>query len=143
MFPCWILLVIMGEFALCRYHIPRSFLKPRGNLLVILEEEYGYPVGISIDQVSITKVCGHVSQSHLPPVITRIRDEKHGNHFGRRPKVQLRCPSNRKISRILFASFGTPSGDCNSYGVGSCHSSNSRSNVEKVRKLMNKPFLDF
>ncbi|KAL6317789.1 hypothetical protein AAG906_030543 [Vitis piasezkii] len=114
------------------YHIPRSFLKPTGNLLVLLEEETGQPVGISIGKVSIPKICGHVSESHLPPVISRVIYKKHENHHGRRPKVQLRCPSNRNISRILFASFGTPSGDCQSYAVGSCHSSNSRSNVEKA-----------
>ncbi|KAE8695462.1 Beta-galactosidase 16 [Hibiscus syriacus] len=34
------------------YHVPRSFLKPRGNILVLLEEEYGDPLGITF--VSIT-----------------------------------------------------------------------------------------
>ena len=127
-------------FMHCRYHIPQTFLKPTGNLLVLLEEETGYPVGISIGKVYIAKICGHVSESHLPPVISRMRSKKHGNRHGRRPKVQLRCPPNRSISRILFASYGTPSGDCEGYAVGSCHSSNSRSNVEKVRSLF-KSFL--
>ncbi|KAI5405916.1 variant 2, Beta-galactosidase 16 [Lathyrus oleraceus] len=36
------------------YHIPRSFLKSTGNLLVILEEETGNPLGITIDTVYIT-----------------------------------------------------------------------------------------
>ncbi|KAM7253331.1 hypothetical protein ACFE04_025949 [Oxalis oulophora] len=34
------------------YHIPRSLVKPSGNLLIILEEEMGNPLGISIDTVS-------------------------------------------------------------------------------------------
>ncbi|KAL9396114.1 hypothetical protein Peur_010367 [Populus x canadensis] len=117
-------------------HIPRSFLKPSGNLLVILEEERGNPLGISLGTMSITKVCGHVSISHPPPLIswqgenqiTGTRKRK----YGRRPKVQLRCPRGRKISSVLFSSFGTPSGDCETYAIGSCHASNSRATVEKA-----------
>lgn len=37
------------------YHIPRSFLKPKGNLLVILEEESGNPLGIKIDTIQATE----------------------------------------------------------------------------------------
>ncbi|GLT47141.1 hypothetical protein SLA2020_208550 [Shorea laevis] len=110
------------------YHVPRAFLKPADNLLVILEEEDGYPLGISIDTVSINKVCSHVSDSHLPPVITQQKQR------GRRPKLQLGCSPGRNISRILFASFGTPSGDCQSYYASNtnCHSPNSLAIVEKA-----------
>ncbi|KAH9757093.1 Beta-galactosidase 16 [Citrus sinensis] len=119
------------------YHIPRSFLKPTGNLLVLLEEENGYPPGISIDTVSVTTLCGHVSDSHLPPVISwRSQNQRtlktHKRIPGRRPKVQIRCPSGRKISKILFASYGNPNGNCENYAIGSCHSSNSRAIVEKA-----------
>ncbi|OWM85111.1 hypothetical protein CDL15_Pgr027898 [Punica granatum] len=34
------------------YHLPRSFLKPTGNLLVILEEQIGYPLDITLDIVT-------------------------------------------------------------------------------------------
>lgn len=37
----------------CRYHIPRAFLKPSGNLLVVLEEEGGDPLGISLNTISV------------------------------------------------------------------------------------------
>ncbi|KAL2232361.1 beta-galactosidase 16 [Sesamum indicum] len=115
------------------YHIPRSFLKPTDNLLVLFEEEIGNPLGISVDIVSISKVCGHVSDSNPPPVVSWRREmPSHNKHHGRRPKVQLRCPSERNISKILFASFGSPSGDCKSYAVGSCHSTNSMAVVEKA-----------
>jgi hypothetical protein len=121
----------------CRYNVPRSFLKPKGNLLVLFEEEEeGNPLGISIDTVSITRVCGTVTSSYPPPVISwvgqnQIRTKQRKNH-GRMPKVQLRCPPRRNISKILFASFGTPLGDCENYEKGSCHSSNSSAIVEKV-----------
>ncbi|KAK2389890.1 beta-galactosidase [Trifolium repens] len=36
------------------YHIPLSFLKSTGNLLVIVEEETGNPLGITLDTVYIT-----------------------------------------------------------------------------------------
>ncbi|KAK9993670.1 hypothetical protein SO802_023373 [Lithocarpus litseifolius] len=119
------------------YNVPRSFLNPKGNLLVLLEEEIGHPLGISVDTASITRVCGRVTSSYPPPVISWVGQNqtrsKHKKKHGRRPKVQLRCPQRRKISKILFASFGTPfGGDCESYGFGRCHSSNSRTIVEKA-----------
>ncbi|XP_022894853.1 beta-galactosidase 16 isoform X2 [Olea europaea var. sylvestris] len=118
------------------YNIPRSFLKPTNNLLVLFEEESGDPLGISVGTVSITKVCGHVSDSNPPPMISwkrqTISQNKEKMHYGRRPKVQLSCPPKRRISKILFASFGSPSGNCEGYAVGSCHSSNSTDVVEKA-----------
>ncbi|XP_011003430.1 PREDICTED: beta-galactosidase 16-like [Populus euphratica] len=95
------------------YNIPRAFLKPTGNLLVLLEEEKGYPPGITVDTVSVTKVCGYASEPHLSA-------------------VQLSCPPKRNISSIIFASFGTPSGNCESFAIGNCHSSSSKANVEKA-----------
>nr|POF11220.1 beta-galactosidase 6 [Quercus suber] len=38
------------------YHVPRSFLKPSGNLLILLEEAVGNPLQISLNTVSITDV---------------------------------------------------------------------------------------
>ena len=117
--------------------MPRSFLKPEGNLLVLLEEEYGDPLGITLDSVSITKICGHVSESHLTPVAQSqtLSGLNYKKDHGRRPGVQLHCPSKKNISRILFASFGTPSGDCENYATGNCHLSNSTAIVEKVSFL--------
>ncbi|XP_052200823.1 LOW QUALITY PROTEIN: beta-galactosidase 16-like [Diospyros lotus] len=116
------------------YHVPRSFLEPTGNLLVLLDEEYGNPLDISIATVSISKVCGWVSDGHPPPLTswTGYNHKKHEKSHGRRPQIQLSCPKNTTISKILFASFGTPSGDCGSYAIGGCHSSNSRVVAEKA-----------
>lgn len=36
-----------------RYHIPREFLKPFGNLLVVFEEEGGDPLAISLNTISV------------------------------------------------------------------------------------------
>ncbi|KAK8684134.1 hypothetical protein V6N13_040166 [Hibiscus sabdariffa] len=120
-----------------RYNMPQSFLKHTGNLLVILEEESGYPLGISIDTILITKVCSHVSDQHLPPVISwqQQNETRHNNskkQSRRRPKVHLRCPPGRSISRILFASYGTPTDDCENYAIGNCHSFTSLPTMEEV-----------
>ncbi|KAF1002746.1 hypothetical protein AG4045_030528 [Apium graveolens] len=112
------------------YHVPRSFLKPTGNLLVLLDEEYGNPLGITLDTVSVTKVCSHVSDSSHP--ITSLKGGKKVAEKHEEAKAHLRCPSNKIISRISFASFGTPSGNCEKYSAGSCHSSNSKAIVERA-----------
>ncbi|ESQ27378.1 hypothetical protein EUTSA_v10018129mg [Eutrema salsugineum] len=122
------------------YHIPRSFLKPKSNSLVIFEEEReGNPLGITIDTVSVTEVCGHVSNSYPPPVIFWKRkshkrnEHRHRKHrYDMRPKVQLQCSNGRKISKVLFASFGTPNGNCWSYSVGKCHSPKSLAVIQKA-----------
>lgn len=134
----WMLLnvLLILNFLLFRYNVPRSFLKPRENLLVLLEEEIGYPLGISLDTISRTKVCGLVSESHLPPVCSWTRHNQSEEicqiNSSRGPQVQLQCPPNTTISEISFASFGTPFGDCESQILGTCHSSDSRATVEKV-----------
>ncbi|KAJ4700718.1 Beta-galactosidase [Melia azedarach] len=108
------------------YNVPRAFLKPTANLLVLLEEEKGNPLGITLDTIAITKVCGHITNSHLPLVNSWVRQRQKG------PTVRLNCPRGKNISNILFASFGNPDGDCESYAIGSCHSSNSKAIVERA-----------
>lgn len=38
---------------------------------------------------------------------------------------QLSCPSNAVITGVVFASYGTATGSCNSFAYGNCHSSSS------------------
>ncbi|KAJ6360627.1 hypothetical protein OIU77_004609 [Salix suchowensis] len=119
------------------YNVPRSFLKPTGNLLVLLEENGGNPLQISLDAASISQVCGHVTASHMAPVSSWIEHHHRAKNpakvSGRRPKVLLACPSKSKISRISFASYGTPLGSCTStLALGTCHSQNSRTAVEEA-----------
>lgn len=109
--------------------MPRSFLKPKGNLLVLFDEEFGNPLDISIDTVSVTKVCTHISESS-DRIISSKGDKKKKQETS--AKAHLRCPPKKFISKILFASFGTPLGDCENYSVGRCHASNSKAVVERV-----------
>ncbi|KAK9735545.1 hypothetical protein RND81_04G211700 [Saponaria officinalis] len=51
----WVsLLTSRGTPSQTLYHIPRSFLKPTENLLVMLEEIGGNPLGITVDTISTT-----------------------------------------------------------------------------------------
>lgn len=43
--------------------------------------------------------------------------------------VSLSCPSGQVVSKVAFASYGTPSGSCGAFKVGSCNASNSLSKV--------------
>ncbi|KAK9266225.1 hypothetical protein L1049_012429 [Liquidambar formosana] len=48
------------------YHVPRSFLKTSGNLLILLEEAGGDPLHISLDTISTKDLHEHISYYHLP-----------------------------------------------------------------------------
>ncbi|XP_057850340.2 beta-galactosidase 2 isoform X2 [Cryptomeria japonica] len=105
------------------YHIPRSWLQPRENLLVLLEEIGGDVSTVSIGTRAIDTVCVHVSESH-----------PQRNNKGRQlqiPKVRLKCGTGQKISAIKFASYGTPSGECGSFQKGVCHARTSFAVVNK------------
>lgn len=103
-----------------RYHIPRSWLEPENNLLVIFEEWGGDPQGILFVERAVASVCSDIFDGQ-PPL--------HKHSF---PKAHLRCPSGRVISDIKFASYGTPQGSCGNYAEGSCHARRSYDALRKV-----------
>lgn len=114
-----------------RYHVPRSWLRPTGNLLVVFEEVGGAAERISLVRRSVAGVCADVSEWH--PTVKNWHIEQYGKPEAHHlPKVHLRCSPGQSISAIKFASFGTPSGSCGSFQEGACHSPNSRSILEKV-----------
>ncbi|KAI3849823.1 hypothetical protein MKW98_026737 [Papaver atlanticum] len=103
------------------YHVPRSWVKPSGNLLVLFEELGGNPTQLSFATRQADSLCAHVSETHPPPVESWTSDAK--TKANSRPVLQLECPSpNQVISSIKFASFGTPYGTCGTYGHGRCSS---------------------
>eukprot|EP00252_Welwitschia_mirabilis_P002303 TRINITY_DN12214_c0_g3_i1.p1 TRINITY_DN12214_c0_g3~~TRINITY_DN12214_c0_g3_i1.p1 ORF type:complete len:374 (+),score=63.87 TRINITY_DN12214_c0_g3_i1:270-1391(+) len=115
------------------YHIPRSWLQPTGNTLVLFEEIGGNPSGVSLVTRSVDSVCAHTSESHLK-TINSWRLESTGSDAVQKlhkPKVHLQCARGQKISAIKFASFGTPHGECGSFQLGACHSQNSVAAVQK------------
>ena len=114
----------------CRYHVPRSWFKPSGNVLVIFEEKGGDPTKINFSRRKISGVCALVAEDY-PSVETWPENGKEHNKI--KTSAYLKCPENTSISTIKFASFGTPTGTCGSYSKGDCHDPNPTSAVEKVR----------
>ncbi|CAI9105115.1 OLC1v1003970C1 [Oldenlandia corymbosa var. corymbosa] len=94
-----------GQPSQLYYHVPREWLKPKGNVLVLFEEEGGDPTQISFATRQISSLS----------------------------RVELECPSpNQVISAIKFAGFGNPKGTCGSFSQGDCNSNQALSIVQKV-----------
>lgn len=114
-----------------RYHLPRSWLKPTQNLLVLFEELGGDPKGITLVKRSVSTVCADVSEYH--PNSKRWQIESNGKtQVFHQPKIHLHCGLGQSISSIKFASFGTPLGTCGSFQQGTCHAPASYDILEKV-----------
>ncbi|KAL6619204.1 hypothetical protein ACP70R_034343 [Stipagrostis hirtigluma subsp. patula] len=104
------------------YHIPRQFLNPQDNILVMFEEMGGDPQQITLNKVSVTGMCGNVNE--LSPSSLHSQEEE--------TAVELWCQEGKYISSVEFASYGNPMGDCMSYGFGSCHAGSSESIVKQA-----------
>ncbi|KAK7341805.1 hypothetical protein VNO80_24744 [Phaseolus coccineus] len=113
------------------YHVPRSWLRPKNNTLVLFEERGGNPKQITFATKQIGSLCSHVSESHPPPVDLWNSDAESGIKVGR-PVMLLECPyPNQVISSIKVASFGTPQGTCGNFKHGNCSSKKALSVVQK------------
>ncbi|RYQ98337.1 hypothetical protein Ahy_B08g094391 isoform B [Arachis hypogaea] len=109
-----------GEASQTWYHVPHSWLKPTGNLLVVFEELAGDPNGIFLVRRDIDSVCADIYE--WQPNLRSYQMQASGKADKPiRPKVHLSCGFGQKISSIKFASFGTPEGSCGNFHEGSCH----------------------
>ncbi|XP_022158679.1 beta-galactosidase 5-like [Momordica charantia] len=107
------------------YHIPRSWLKPTKNILVLFEELGGDASRISLLRRSMTGVCGEAVERHVKNESYIIESN------GEPDSLHLQCNPGQVISAVKFASFGTPSGTCGSYQKGTCHAPDSHAILEK------------
>lgn len=114
------------------YHVPRSFVQPSGNTLVLFEEMGGDPTQISFVTRQTGSVCARVSESHPAHIDAWISSAKSSR--GRPgPAVHLKCTyPSQIITSIKFASFGTPQGDCGSFNHGECSSDNVLAQVQEA-----------
>ncbi|XP_020240225.1 beta-galactosidase 8 [Cajanus cajan] len=120
-----------GKPSQALYHVPRSWLKPSGNTLVLFEESGGDPTQISFVTKQTESLCAHVSDSHPPPVDLWNSDTESGRKVG--PVLSLTCPHHSQvISSIKFASYGTPLGTCGNFHHGRCSSNKALSIVQKA-----------
>lgn len=116
------------------YHVPRSWIQPTGNVLVLFEEQGGDPTQISFMTRSVGTLCARVRETHLPPVDS-WKSSATGVLEVSKPKaeLQLHCPSSgHLIKSIKFASFGTPEGSCGSFAYGHCNTNSTTSIVEEA-----------
>lgn len=122
-----------GKPSQTRYHVPRSWLKPSGNVLVLFEEIGGNPTQISFATQELESLCSRVSESHPLPVEAWTRDKKSRRKSKSKPRVSFECPHpNQVIDSIKFASFGTPQGKCGSFSHGECRSTDALSILQKA-----------
>ncbi|KAG4955466.1 hypothetical protein JHK84_041445 [Glycine max] len=117
-----------GEASQRWYHVPQSWLKPTGNLLVVFEELGGDPNGIFLVRRDIDSVCADIYE--WQPNLISYQMQTSGK-APVRPKVHLSCSPGQKISSIKFASFGTPAGSCGNFHEGSCHAHKSYDAFER------------
>ncbi|KAI7732050.1 hypothetical protein M8C21_022941 [Ambrosia artemisiifolia] len=123
-----------GEPSQKLYHVPRSWIKPSENVLVLFEEMGGDPTQISFATQELESVCSHVSGSHPLPMEAWSQDKLRRKFMSKsKPRVSLECPHpNQVISSIKFASFGTPQGKCGSFSHGECRTADALSIIQKA-----------
>ncbi|GER46934.1 beta-galactosidase [Striga asiatica] len=109
-----------GEASQRWYHVPRSWLYPTGNLLVVFEEWGGDPYGVNLVKREVSSVCADIYE--WQPNLMNWQMQASGKvERPLRPKAHLSCAPGQKITSIKFASFGTPQGYCGNFSEGSCH----------------------
>ncbi|KAK4390716.1 Beta-galactosidase 5 [Sesamum angolense] len=113
------------------YHVPRSWLQPTQNLIVLFEELGGDASMISLVKRTTAGVCANAFE-HRPSVANYQVQSTSASKMLHQAKVHLRCAPGQSISAITFASFGTPMGTCGSFRLGNCHAQNSHSVIEKA-----------
>ncbi|ESR62475.1 hypothetical protein CICLE_v10017808mg [Citrus x clementina] len=107
-----------GQPAQTLYHIPRTWVHPGENLLVIHEELGGDPSKISLLTKTGQDICSFVSEADPPPVDSW---KPNLGVVSSSPQVQLACERGWHIAAINFASYGIPEGNCGSFRPGACH----------------------
>ncbi|XP_074580916.1 beta-galactosidase 11-like [Curcuma longa] len=120
----------LGEPSQSVYHVPRSWLKPKDNLMVVFEESGGTPENIAIMIVKRDNICTFFSQYYPGQPIsnqTQVQSVQDSTQ-----RAHLKCPGKKVIDEIPFASFGNPDGSCGSFIIGSCHAPRTKIAVEKA-----------
>ncbi|KAI5402303.1 beta-galactosidase 13 [Lathyrus oleraceus] len=123
----------LGKPTQSEYHIPRSYLNSKDNLLVILEEEKASPEKIEIMNVDRDTICSNIRENDPANVNSWV--SRHGQFRALvknpGPQASLKCATGKKIVAIEFASFGNPSGYCGMFSLGNCNAASAKSVVEK------------
>ncbi|KAG2400902.1 Beta-galactosidase 13 [Vigna angularis] len=124
----------LGKPTQSEFHIPRSFLNPQDNLLVIFEEEPLAPIQVEILNVNRDTICILITESDPPNVNSWVsrRGNFHPIVSYIAPQALLACAPGKKITTVEFASFGNPSGYCGEYVLGTCNTIATKQIVEQA-----------
>lgn len=124
---------IFGTFFF-RYHIPRSYLNSKDNLLVVFEEEVANPEKIAILNVNRDTICSFITENHPPNVKSwSYKNNKFQSVVDNpAPEATLKCPNRKTIKAVEFASFGDPEGYCGEFTMGKCNAPDTQKIVEQV-----------
>ncbi|XP_031494621.1 beta-galactosidase 11-like [Nymphaea colorata] len=125
----------LGDPSQSMYHVPRAFLKPKDNVMVVFEETGGNPYLITVRKVSRDTICSYITEAHPPSVSSWERKEakiqaKESEDL--QAEASLKCYNHKVIHSIEFASFGNPQGICGNFTMGTCNSPSARTIVEKA-----------
>lgn len=133
--------MVKSEFGIAmfiRYHVPRSFLKPTNNLIVVFEETGGDPRKIEILVVNRDTICSVVTEYHPPHVKSfDLKENKLRSNINPIKGAHLACPDKKIIEKVEFVSFGEADGACGAFIAGKCDSKTAHKLVEKVRTYVN------
>ncbi|KAL2346041.1 hypothetical protein Fmac_000041 [Flemingia macrophylla] len=123
----------LGTPTQSEYHIPRAYLNPQDNLLVIFEEEGVAPSEVEILNVNRDTICSFISESDPANVNSWAsrRGSFHPIVDAVGPTATLECEAGMKIVAVEFASFGNPSGYCGDFAMGSCNAPATQQIVEQ------------
>lgn len=79
--------------------------------MVLFEEFGGHPNEVKFATVMVEKICANSYEGNV---------------------LELSCREEQVISKIKFASFGVPEGECGSFKKSQCESPNALSILSKV-----------
>ncbi|GAB4853176.1 hypothetical protein Ancab_017363 [Ancistrocladus abbreviatus] len=111
-----------GKSSQSEYHIPRAFLKPKDNLLVIFDEAGGLIETVEIRTVNRDTICSFIGEHYPPWVESWKQDDKEMMEVVEDPKIEARleCHNKKVITVVENAAFGSPWGTCGLYKHGNC-----------------------
>ncbi|ESW09381.2 hypothetical protein PHAVU_009G119632 [Phaseolus vulgaris] len=123
----------LGTPTQSEFHIPRAFLNPQDNLLVIFEEEAMNPGQVEVLNVNRDTICSFIAENDPANVNSWVsrRGNFHPIVSNIGPQAALECIPGKKITAIEFASFGNPSGYCGDFVLGSCNAAATKQIVEQ------------
>ena len=103
-----------------------------------MDEAGGNIDTVQIETVNRDNICSYIEEDWAPNVWSwkRVGNQIVPNGETPKLKANLKCPKDKVINHVEFASFGNPDGVCGLYLLGNCTSPNSLPIIEQVNITM-------